>query len=234
MSAAEQLQKMLSGKEAGAFSPVLEIRNGGLIAVVAPKQIVPFLTFLRDDKNLLFQQLMDVTGADYPEREKRFEVVYQLLSLRHNRRLMVKICAGEGESVPSVTKVFSSAGWYEREAFDLYGVSFSGHPDLRRILTDYNFEGHPLRKDFPLTGYVEVRYDEEQKKVVYAPVKLDQEFRTFDFEMPWKGTQYRLQDAPNPAPKPPAPPAPPPPAAVKPAVKAKPAKAEKPQKKAKA
>ncbi len=151
--------------------------------------IVKVLTFLRDDVNCRFQQLMDVCGVDYPEREKRFEVVYNLLSLTHNMRVRVKVETDEETPVPSVSGVFSSATWWEREAWDLFGIYFSEHPDLRRIMTDYGFDGHPLRKDFPLTGYVEVRYDDEQKRVVYEPVKLTQEFRTFDFLSPWEGVQ---------------------------------------------
>ena len=131
--------------------------------------------------------LLDVTAVDYPERDERFEVVYHLLSLKHNQRVRVKLAADEETPVPSVTEVFNSANWLEREAWDMYGIYFSGHPDLRRLLTDYGFEGHPLRKDFPLTGYVEVRYDEDQKRVVYEPVKLSQEFRSFDFMSPWEG-----------------------------------------------
>ncbi len=151
--------------------------------------IVKVLTFLRDDVNCRFQQLMDVCGVDYPEREKRFDVVYNLLSLTHNMRVRVKVETDEETPVPSVNGVFSSATWWEREAWDLFGIYFSEHPDLRRIMTDYGFDGHPLRKDFPLTGYVEVRYDDEQKRVVYEPVKLTQEFRTFDFLSPWEGVQ---------------------------------------------
>ena len=151
--------------------------------------IVKVLTFLRDDVNCRFQQLMDLCGVDYPEREKRFEVVYNLLSLTHNMRVRVKVETDEETPVPSVSGVFSAATWWEREAWDLFGIYFSDHPDLRRIMTDYGFDGHPLRKDFPLTGYVEVRYDDEQKRVVDEPVKLTQEFRTFDFLSPWEGVQ---------------------------------------------
>jgi len=151
--------------------------------------IVKVLTFLRDDVNCRFQQLMDLCGVDYPEREKRFDVVYNLLSLTHNMRVRVKVETDEETPVPSVSGVFSSATWWEREAWDLFGIYFSEHPDLRRIMTDYGFDGHPLRKDFPLTGYVEVRYDDEQKRVVYEPVKLTQEFRSFDFLSPWEGVQ---------------------------------------------
>jgi NADH-quinone oxidoreductase subunit C len=163
------------------------IRNGEAIVTVKRESIVPVLTKLRDDPALRFEVLLDISGVDYPDRPERFEVVYQLLSLRNNKRVRVKLATDEATPVPSVTGVYSSAGWYEREAWDLYGIFFSDHPDLRRLLTDYGFEGHPMRKDFPLTGYVEVRYDEEQRRVVYEPVKLKQEFRSFDFLSPWEG-----------------------------------------------
>ncbi len=169
-----------------------EVRLDELIVTVRREAIVKALTFLRDDTNCRFKMLVDICGVDYPERDERFEVVYNLLSLTHNQRIRVKVTTDETTPVPSVTGVFSSAGWAEREAWDLYGILFSDHPDLRRILTDYGFEGHPLRKDFPLTGYVEVRYDNEQKRVVYEPVKLTQEFRTFDFLSPWEGIQEVL------------------------------------------
>jgi len=165
----------------------VEQRLDELAIAVNPAAIVRVLTFLRDDSNCQFKLLMDVCGADYPEREKRFDVVYNLLSIKHNQRIRVKLATDENTPVPSVTPVFSSAGWFERETWDLYGVFFSDHPDLRRILTDYGFEGHPLRKDFPLTGFVEMRYDDEQKRVVYEPVKLTQDFRSFDFMSPWEG-----------------------------------------------
>jgi NADH-quinone oxidoreductase subunit C len=150
------------------------------------------LYFLRDDKECTFQLLMDITAVDYPERiasenAERFDVVYTLLSLRHNQRIRVKVGVAEDTLVPTVTGIFSTAGWLEREVWDMYGIMFEGHPDLRRILTDYGFEGHPQRKDFPLTGYVELRYDEELKRVVYEPVKLTQDFRTFDYLSPWEG-----------------------------------------------
>jgi NADH-quinone oxidoreductase subunit C len=169
-----------------------EVALGELMVRVQRGAIVRVLTFLRDDSNCQFKCLMDVCGADYPEREERFEVVYNLLSLKHNQRVRVKLSVDEATPVPSVTGVFSSAGWWERETWDLYGVSFSDHPDLRRILTDYGFEGHPLRKDFPLTGFVEMRYDDERKRVVYEPVKLAQAYRSFDFESPWEGAKYVL------------------------------------------
>jgi NADH-quinone oxidoreductase subunit C len=164
-----------------------EIRHGELAIRVAPDALPRVLTFLRDDRQCRFSTLCDLCGVDYPDRPERFEIVYNLLSLAHNRRIRVKVATGEDQPVPSATGIFSAAGWWEREVFDLYGVFFNDHPDLRRILTDYGFEGHPMRKDFPLTGYVELRYDEEQKRVVYEPVRLQQEFRRFDFLSPWEG-----------------------------------------------
>jgi NADH-quinone oxidoreductase subunit C len=145
------------------------------------------LTFLRDDQNCQFKQLVDLTAVDYPAREERFDVVYNLLSLKLNQRIRVKISCDETSMVPSAFEIFSAAIWFEREVWDMYGIFFAEHPDLRRLLTDYGFEGHPLRKDFPLTGYFEVRYDETQKRVVYEPVNLTQEFRSFDFMSPWEG-----------------------------------------------
>ena len=149
--------------------------------------IVRVLTYLRDEANCQFKQLMDVCGVDRPEREPRFDVVYHLLSLIHNTRIRVKVETDADTPVPSVADVFSAAAWWEREVWDMFGIYFSGHPDLRRILTDYGFEGHPLRKDFPLTGHVEVRWDEAERRVVYEPVTLTQEFRSFDFMSPWEG-----------------------------------------------
>ncbi len=175
---------------AGALSQEVietEIICGELVVLARRESIVRVLNFLRDDVNSQFKLLMDVCGADYPERGERFDVVYNLLSLTHNMRVRVKVRTNGEDPVPSVTGIFSSANWYEREAWDLFGIYFSDHPDLRRIMTDYGFEGHPLRKDFPLTGYLEVRYDDEQKRVVYEPVKLPQEFRGYDFLSPWEG-----------------------------------------------
>ena len=149
--------------------------------------LVKLMTFLRDDSNCQFKVLIDITAVDFPERDERFEVVYNLLSVALNQRIRIKVATDETAPVPSVTSIYSAAAWFEREVWDLYGVLFTDHPDLRRLLTDYGFEGHPLRKDFPLTGYVEVRYDAEQKRVVYEPVKLTQEFRSFDFISPWEG-----------------------------------------------
>ncbi len=155
-------------------------------------QVVRVLKFLKDDPRCRFEQLTDLCGVDYPERDPRFDVVYHLLSMSHNCRLRLKIGINEDQPMPSATEIYPSAGWWEREAWDLYGIYFAGNPDLRRLLTDYGFDGHPLRKDFPLTGYVELRYDSEQKRVVYEPVKLTQEFRRFDFLSPWEGASYPL------------------------------------------
>ncbi len=164
------------------------VAYGELTLTCHRDRIVSVLTDLRD--RFGFQQLLDVCGVDFPDRPERFEVVYHLLSLTRNARIRVKISTDEVQPVPTVIKVYPSAEWFEREAFDMYGMLFSDHPDLRRLLTDYGFQGHPLRKDFPMTGYVEVRYDEEQKRVVYEPVKLTQEFRNFDFLSPWEGAEY--------------------------------------------
>jgi NADH-quinone oxidoreductase subunit C len=164
-----------------------DVQLGELVIRARPAQIVKLTKFLRDDANCLFKMLIDLCGVDYPDRAQRFEVVYNLLSLKQNLRCRIKAVIGEDEAIPSVVPVFSAAGWFEREAYDMYGIFFSDNPDLRRILTDYGFEGHPFRKDFPLTGYIEVRYDEAQKRVVYEPVKLTQEFRSFDFLSPWEG-----------------------------------------------
>jgi NADH-quinone oxidoreductase subunit C len=174
-----------------ALSHKLEstIAHNELSIVIEPGILISFLRYLRDDVSCQFTQLMDVCGVDYPERPKRFEVVYNLLSPILNQRIRVKVLTDEATPIPTVTSVFSTAGWFEREVWDLYGVYFSDHPDLRRIMTDYGFDGHPLRKDFPLTGYVELRYDVEQKRVVYSPVKLPQAYRDFDFLSPWEGMQ---------------------------------------------
>lgn len=162
-------------------------RLGEYTVTVQRDRIVPVMTVLRDAPDFLCKMLIDICGVDYPQRPERFDVVYHLLSLSQNARLRVKVTTDEVTPVPSITSIFSTAGWFERECWDLYGVIFSGHPDLRRILTDYGFEGHPLRKDFPLTGYTEVRYDNDAKRVVYEPVQLPQDFRNFDFLSPWEG-----------------------------------------------
>jgi len=169
-----------------------QVAHGQLSISAQAASIVKLLTFLRDDSACQFRLLMDLCGVDFPDRRHRYEVVYNLLSLTHNQRIRVKLETDEDTPVPSVVGVFRTAGWFEREAWDMYGIMFSGHPDLRRLLTDYGFEGHPLRKDFPLTGYVELRYDDEQKRVVYEPVKLTQDFRRFDFLSPWESAEYIL------------------------------------------
>lgn len=161
-----------------------------LTVTVAAARIVEVVRFLRDDPRCRFINITDVTAVDYPGRAERFEVIYHFLSPAKNVRIRLRATAGETTQVPSIIEVFPGADWFEREAYDLYGVIFTGHPDMRRLLTDYGFEGHPLRKDFPLTGFVEVRYDDEEKRVLYEPVKLNQEFRTFDFLSPWEGADY--------------------------------------------
>ena len=169
-----------------------KVAHGELMVQTRADAIVKVMTFLRDDQQCLFKLLIDICGVDHPERAERFDVVYNLLSLKHNQRIRVKVQTDEMTPVPSVSGVYKAAGWFEREAWDLYGILFSDHPDLRRLLTDYGFEGHPMRKDFPLTGFVELRYDDEQKRVVYEPVALTQEFRSFDFMSPWEGAEYIL------------------------------------------
>lgn len=169
-----------------------DVAHGDLTLEVARESVPETLKFLKSDARCLFDCFIDIAGVDYPERKLRFDVVYHLLSPRQNLRIRVKTRTDETTPVPSVVDIFPAANWFEREAFDLYGILFSGHPDLRRILTDYGFQGHPLRKDFPLTGFVEVRYDEDLKRVVYEPVKLAQEFRSFDNMSPWEGAEYLL------------------------------------------
>ncbi len=178
----------------GKDVPEAEISNGEITLVVERDKLVKILTHLRDDNNCQFKQLVDLCGADYPDREERFEIVYHLLSHKLNHRVRVKVRTDEETPVPSVASVYSSAVWYEREAWDMFGIFFADNPDLRRILTDYGFDGHPLRKDFPLTGHVELRYDDEQKRVVYEPVNLTQEYRSFDFMSPWEGLPPSLPD----------------------------------------
>ena len=177
---------------AQATGATSSVRLGELMLETTPDKVIALLTFLRDDPKCLFKQLVDVCGVDWPSRERRFDVVYHFLSPRLNQRIRVKVMTDEVTPVPSIIGVFHGADWFERETYDLYGVLFTGHPDMRRILTDYGFQGHPLRKDFPLTGFVEVRWDDEQKRVVYDKVALAQEFRTFDFLSPWEGTDYVL------------------------------------------
>jgi NADH-quinone oxidoreductase subunit C len=185
----------LGDKLAGALGSALIERKlvvGELTLAVAPDRILDVLKHLRDDPECDFKILVDLCGNDWPRREKRFDVVYHLLSLTRNMRIRVKAMLGEGEAIKSAIALYPAAGWFEREAFDMYGIAFEDNPDLRRILTDYGFSGYPLRKDFPLTGFVELRYDEELKRVVYQPVQLVQEFRDFDFMSPWEGAPHIL------------------------------------------
>ena len=169
-----------------------DVTHGELNVDVAPSNIVEFVEFLKSNQNCRFAILVDITGVDYPERAKRFDVVYHFLSMYQNQRVRLRVSIREEDMVPSIIDVHPSANWFEREVFDMFGILFSGHPDLRRILTDYGFRGYPLRKDFPTTGYTEVRYDEAQKRVVYEPVSLVQEYRQFDFMSPWEGANYIL------------------------------------------
>ena len=187
---AEQTLDDLGAHIAASMTSAIEsvaITHGELTLTARAEQIAPILTFLRDDPRCLFTTLIDICGVDYPDRPKRFDVVYHLLSMRLNHRVRIKLQTDEQIAVPSVASIYPCADWFEREAFDMYGILFSGHPDLRRILTDYGFQGFPLRKEFPLSGHVEVRYDPEQQRVVYEPVKLPQAFRNFDFLSPWEG-----------------------------------------------
>jgi NADH-quinone oxidoreductase subunit C len=186
MSALEDLGAHIAASMTSAIA-AHTVRLNELTLDVRADQIVPVLTFLRDDPRCKFTTLIDICGADYPERARRFDVVYHLLSMQLNHRVRVKVETDEHTPAPSAVGVFPCADWFEREAFDMYGILFSGHPDLRRLLTDYGFQGFPLRKDFPLSGHVEVRYDPEQERVVYEPVKLTQAFRNFDFLSPWEG-----------------------------------------------
>ena len=181
-----ELGQRIMANSAGGVT-MARVAYGELTLEAEARRIVHVLADLRDDPNLRFRQLIDLTAVDFPDREKRFDVVYHLLSFSKNRRVRIKIQTDEDTPVPSICSVHPCADWFEREAFDMFGIVFEGHPDLRRLLTDYGFVGHPLRKDFPMTGYVEVRYDEELKRVVYEPVKLPQEFRQFDFLSPWEG-----------------------------------------------
>ena len=191
MDTLEDLGQMLATSLGGSMVGHW-VENGELVVTASARDIVKVMTFLRDDPRCAFVCFIDVTAVDWPQRERRFDVVYHLLSPTKNRRIRVKVETDETTPVPSIIDVFPGASWFERETYDLYGVLFTGHPDMRRLLTDYGFEGHPLRKDFPLTGFVEVRYDDEEKRVVYEPVRLAQEFRSFDFLSPWEGPDYPL------------------------------------------
>jgi NADH-quinone oxidoreductase subunit C len=183
----ENIKSALGGAVTG-----VSLSRGELTLDVAPADILKVMAHLQDDAACDFKILVDICGNDWPQRAKRFDIVYHLLSLTKNQRIRIKAQIGEGEAIPSIISLYPAANWFEREAFDMYGIAFAEHPDLRRILTDYGFSGYPLRKDFPLTGYVELRYDEELKRVVYQPVKLVQEFRDFDFMSPWEGAPHIL------------------------------------------
>ncbi|MEK9930375.1 MAG: NADH-quinone oxidoreductase subunit C [Rhodospirillaceae bacterium] len=189
--ALKELGEYIEGSMTASVTRIIQDHDE-LILFSTSQEIISLLTFLRDDANCFFKILSDICGVDYPDREKRFEVVYNLLSLRHNHRIRVKVACNENDFIPSATSVFSAASWFEREAYDLFGIMFSDHPDMRRLLTDYGFDGHPLRKDFPLSGHIQVRYDEAEKRVVREPVKLTQAFRSFDFLSPWEGADYVL------------------------------------------
>ena len=167
-----------------------DIKHGQIYILINCEDLLDVILLLKTNKNIKFKQLIDITAVDYPENQKRFKIVYLLLSHELNQRIILSYYIDENQQIPSLTKIFPSANWMEREIFDMYGIKFTDHPDLRRILTDYGFEGYPLRKDFPLTGHTEVRYSEDKKKVVYEPVKLEQNYRSFDFESPWEGTKY--------------------------------------------
>ena len=185
----QKIEKLINSELSSKIKSSI-IDNDELLINVAEKDIVDVVQFLKSNDNCKFKQLIDIAGVDYPDNEKRFELVYLLLSHENNLRIKLLIKFETGQSINSLTKIFPSANWMEREVFDMYGIKFKNHPDLRRILTDYGFKGHPLRKDFPLTGFNEVRYSEKDKKVIYEPVKLEQNYRNFDFESPWKGTEY--------------------------------------------
>ncbi|MBC6406699.1 MAG: NADH-quinone oxidoreductase subunit C [Rhodobacteraceae bacterium] len=189
-----QLGSLIRAKRSDCVSD-FQIRHGELTIMAVRPSIVDFLEFLKSDPECRFTLLVDITAVDWPERPKRFDVVYHLLSMHHNQRLRLRVPLREGESMPSATAVHPAADWYERETFDMFGIFFTNHPDLRRLLTDYGFSGHPLRKDFPTTGYTEVRYDDALKRVVYEPVSLVQEYRQFDFMSPWEGADYILPKA---------------------------------------
>jgi NADH-quinone oxidoreductase subunit C len=179
-------------KKLGYIDHKLQQENYLLFVMIEKPYLLRVIELLKNDKDLSFSILTDLSAVDYPDKQKRFEVIYNLLSLENNLRVVLKVCVEDGEDIDSVSSVFKAAVWYEREVWDMFGVGFKNNPDLRRILTDYGFSGHPLRKDFPLTGYNEVRYDYEKKKVVYEPVSLTQDYRSFDFVSPWEGSQYKL------------------------------------------
>ena len=185
----KELEKLVNSELTSKIKKT-SIAFSELLIETSEEELINVILFLKSNDKLKFRQLIDIAGVDYPEEEKRFKLVYLLLSHEKNIRIKISINFEIGKKIPTITKIYPSANWMEREVFDMYGIEFTDHPDLRRILTDYNFEGHPLRKDFPLTGFNEVRYSEKEKKVIYEPVKLEQNYRDFDFESPWEGTQY--------------------------------------------
>lgn len=189
--ALNELAAIIEAKQSKAVRRY-EVANGELTVWVIPASIPNFVEFIRTNASCQFTQMIDITAVDYPQREKRFELVYHFLSMVLNQRIRIKADLSEDENAPSITEIHPSANWFEREVFDMFGIKFAGHPDLRRLLTDYGFTGHPLRKDFPTTGYVEMRYDEVEKRCVYEPVSLTQEYRQFDFMSPWEGAEYIL------------------------------------------
>ena len=185
----QKLEQLVNAELANKITKSI-IENDELLISINPEEIIYVIQFLKSNESCKFRQLIDIAGVDYPEDEKRFEIIYLMLSHEKNLRIKIKVKFEIGKKIVSITKIFPSANWMEREVFDMYGVKFKNHPDLRRILTDYNFKGHPLRKDFPLTGFTEVRYSEKEKKVIHEPVKLEQNYRDFDFSSPWVGTDY--------------------------------------------
>ena len=185
----EDLEKKINSELATKIKES-KIKHNQLYVTINSEDLLDVILLLKTNKNIKFRQLIDITAVDYPENQKRFKIVYLLLSHEFNQRIILSYFISENEKISSLTKIFPSANWMEREIFDMYGIKFNNHPDLRRILTDYGFEGHPLRKDFPLTGHNEVRYSEDEKKVIYEPVKLEQNYRNFDYESPWEGTKY--------------------------------------------
>ncbi|MBU2958212.1 NADH-quinone oxidoreductase subunit C [Paracoccus sp. 1_MG-2023] len=191
IDALEQLAEHISHRRPNAVAST-HVEHDELTVTVTAAGLIDMIDFLRSDSSCRFSTLVDITAVDWPQRAQRFDVVFHLLSMYQNHRIRVKVAVREDEMLPTLTGVFPSANWFEREIFDMFGILFSGHPDLRRLLTDYGFDGHPLRKDFPTTGYVEVRYDEVEKRVIYEPVKLTQEYRQFDFLSPWEGAEYVL------------------------------------------
>ena len=185
----KKLEKLINSELSSKIQNLL-IKNNELLIEISENNLIEIVQFLKSSEKCRFRQLIDIVGVDYPEEEKRFQLVYLFLSHENNNRIKLSIRFQTDQSITSITKIFPSANWMEREVFDMYGIKFKNHPDLRRILTDYGFKGHPLRKDFPLTGFNEVRYSEKDKKVIYEPVKLEQNYRNFDFESPWEGTKY--------------------------------------------